>query len=148
MISPMFDSQRVPGGYLPAPPPVPVDGSGRSAFARSQDQRNAAAISRDSEFLRRRNEIQRATPQTGRAQNSASTDLSGEVFTPENPHLPSRSSIQFLAQQIGQETANETNTENPRSAQLRAEAAIGQYLAAPASAITYDGPQIELDITV
>lgn len=144
----MFDSQRVPGGYLPAPPPVPVDGSGRSAFARSQDRRNAAAISRDSEFLRRHSDVQRANLQTGRTQNAASTNLCGEVFTPENPQLPSRSTIQFLAQQIGQETANETNTQNPQSAQLRAEAAIGQYLAAPASAITYDGPQIALDITV
>ena len=144
----MFDSQRVPGGYLPAPPPVPVDGSGRGAFARSKDQRNADAISRDSEFLRRHSEIQRTALQTGRAQSSATSDLSGEVIAPENPQMPSRSSILFLAQQIGQETANVTVMENPASSQLRAEAAIGQYLAAPAFAVTYDGPQIALDITV
>ena len=148
MISPMFDAQRVPGGYLPAPPPVPVDGSGRAAFTRSQDRRNANAISRDSEFLRRHSDIQRVALQSGRADNSAGTDLSGEIFTPENPQQLSRSSIQFLAQQIGQETANQSAVENSQSVQRRAESAIGQYLAAPASAVTYDGPQIALDITV
>jgi hypothetical protein len=55
------------------------------------------------------------------------------------------SSSQFMAQQIAQELIPEHVFSSPQQA---ATAAVGSYLAAPASRVSYDGPYIALDITV
>lgn len=51
----------------------------------------------------------------------------------------------FLAQQIAQEVMADTEYVSPEQA---AASAIGSYRATPIGSVTYDGPQIALDITV
>ncbi len=148
MMAAMFEARAVPGSYLPAPLPIPTDGSGRSAFARPQTARSADAVSRDSEFLRRRTDIQRPAPQSAGTQNTLVAEYFDESLASEQSQQSTHSSVLFLAQQIAQENPVLIVMQNPVSIQLRAQSAIGQYRAVPASSITYDGPQIELDIMV
>ncbi|HLF59522.1 MAG TPA: hypothetical protein VI732_07825 [Alphaproteobacteria bacterium] len=141
----MIEPQTSPAAHLSAPP---VDIAARGARI------SARGVARGVSQVRFDPEIARGLPQESarpafHAEVEAGTDAIGDSA----PSLPSHDSFAapaggttaaFLAQQIAQEMAV-AEFVAPEQA---AAAATGSYRAVPVSCVTYDGPQIALDITV
>lgn len=137
----MIEPQGRPGTYLA----LPVNSAARSIAFRSARIGGSSGYTFDPEITRGRRDPFAQTigaegdPVALRAFEPAPQFFSEASFVGGNA-----GAAPFLAQQIAQEMAAAEYVTPEQAASV----AIGSYRAAPVASVTYDGPQIALDITV
>ena len=139
----MIEPQGKPGTFLS----LPVD-AGARAIPSYRNGRGGApsGVAFDSEVTRgRQNPFAQTIGGEGETIAARGFEPTTQVFSDAAFLGGNAGTAPFLAQQIAQEVMGDTEYVSPEQATA---SAIGSYRAAPVASITYDGPQIALDITV
>jgi len=139
----MIEPQGKPGTFLT----LPVD-AGARAIPSYRNARGGvpSGVAFDSEIARgRQNPFAQTVGGEGDPITARAFEPTTQAFSDASFLGGNAGAAPFLAQQIAQEMMADSEYVSPEQA---AASAIGSYRAAPVSSITYDGPQVALDITV
>ena len=139
----MIEPQGKPGTILSLP--VDVGARGIPSYMNARGG-VPSGVAFDSEITRgRQNPFAQTVGGEGEPFAARAFEATAQIFPDASFLGGNTGAAPFLAQQIAQEMMADGEYVSPEQA---AATAIGSYRAAPVSSITYDGPQIALDITV